>query len=320
MRAMPTLQLSDPLVFEPIFMERIWGGRRLEELYLKKLPGDMRIGESWEIVDRAEAQSVVCEGPLRGKTLHDLWTNHRSDIFGDVGDAPRFPLLVKLLDARETLSVQVHPPNELASELGGEAKTEFWYIADAAPGAELYVGVRAGSTRQDFEQALRNGDVARHVHRLPVKAGDSMFLPSGRVHAIGGGNVIVEVQQNSDTTYRVFDWNRSGTDGKPRQLHVEESLRCIDFADYEPGLAQARGEALVRHAYFQVEKWNLHSPRPAVPEGKFAIVFCLKGKIQCAGVTAKPGEFFLVPSSLGDRVVLRALADQTELLQITIPG
>ena len=315
---MPSLQLSDPLVFEPIFMERVWGGRRLEELYGKKLPGNMCIGESWEIVDRAEAQSVVRDGPLRGKTLHDLWTNHRSEIFGDIPDAPRFPLLIKLLDAREKLSVQVHPPNELASELGSEAKTEFWYIAAAAPNAELYVGVREGSTRQDFEEALRDGDVARHVHRIQVQAGDSMFLPSGRVHAIGAGNLIVEIQQNSDTTYRVFDWNRLGTNGKPRALHIEESLRCIDFADYEPALTKTSGETLVKHLHFQVEKWQLDVQRAAVSSGKFAIVFCLSGEIKCGGVTIKPGEFLLVPSSLGD-CALRAASGASELLQITIP-
>jgi mannose-6-phosphate isomerase len=261
---------------------------------------------------------VVRKGPLRGKTLHELWTSHRGDIFGDVADAPRFPLLVKLLDAREKLSVQVHPPNELARELGGEAKSEFWYIADAASNAELYVGVRGGSTRQDFEEGLRDGNVARHVHRIPVKAGDAIFLPSGRVHAIGAGNLIVEIQQNSDTTYRVFDWNRPGTDGKPRKLHIEESLRCIDFADYDPALISADGERLVRNPHFQVEKWKLDSQRVTGSDGKFAIVFCLAGEIQCGDVTAKPGEFFLVPSSLGRRA-LQAPSGESELLRITIP-
>ncbi len=315
---MPSLQLSAPLLFEPIFMERVWGGRHLEKFYGKKLPANKCIGESWEIVDRTEAQSIVRDGPLRGKTLHELWCEYRKEIFGDIADSPRFPLLIKLLDAREKLSVQVHPPNELAQELGGEAKTEFWYIADAAPNAELYVGLREGSTRQDFEQALQSGAVARHVHRVRVQAGDAMFLPSGRVHAIGAGNLIVEIQQNSDTTYRVFDWNRIGTDGKPRQLHVEESLRCIDFADYEPALTKTAGQTLVRHEHFQVDKWKLNAPRSATEENKFAIVFCLSGKIECAGETIRPGEFFLVPSSLGDRV-LQPSSNDCELLRVTIP-
>jgi mannose-6-phosphate isomerase len=315
---MPPLSLTQPLTFEPIFMERVWGGRRLEEFYGKELPANKIIGESWEIVDRAEAQSVVRDGPLRGETLHDLWRDHRKEIFANVVDSPRFPLLIKLLDARDKLSVQVHPPNELAQELGGEAKTEFWYIAEAAPNAQLYVGLPGGSTRRDFEQALQNGKVEHHVHRVPVQAGDAMFLPSGRLHAIGAGNLIVEVQQNSDTTFRVFDWNRLGTDGKPRQLHIEESLRCIDFADYEPNLTKMLGEILVRQEHFQVEKWKLNAPRPATEAGHFAIVFCLAGEIACEDVKIKPGEFLLVPSSLGDRV-LRTSADGCELLRITIP-
>lgn len=312
------LELTEPLVFEPIFMERVWGGRRLETVYGKRLPPGSPIGESWEIVDRPGAQSVVRFGALRGRTLQQLWIENRPEIFGDPPEAPRFPLLVKLLDAREKLSVQVHPPARIASELGGEPKTEFWYVADAAPGAELYVGLRKGSGRTEFEKALREGVLGDHVHRLMVQTGDAMFLPSGRVHAIGAGNLIVEIQQNSDTTYRVFDWNRPGTDGQPRKLHIEESLRCIDFDDCQPALAQATGELLVRHNQFEVQKWQLEAPRMVGPAGEFAIVFCLAGAIDCAGSQMKPGEFFLVPSSLRDRV-LKPMADNTALLRVTVP-
>lgn len=312
------LELTEPLVFEPIFMERVWGGRQLETVYDKRLPPAGSIGESWEIVDRPEAQSVVRSGALRGRTLQQLWTENRPEIFGELPDAPRFPLLVKLLDAQEKLSVQVHPPAGIASELGGEPKTEFWYIAHAAPAAELYVGLRKGSGRAEFEAALCEGAVADHVHRLAVKTGDAMFLPSGRVHAIGAGNLIVEIQQNSDTTYRVFDWNRLGGDGRPRKLHIEESLRCIDFGDCQPALAQASGELLVRHNQFEVQKWQLAARRTAGPAGQFAIVFCLAGAIECAGLSVKPGEFLLVPSSLRDRV-LEPMADNTALLRVTVP-
>jgi mannose-6-phosphate isomerase len=315
-RKMSSLALTQPLVFEPIFMERVWGGRRLEEVYGKRLPAGIRIGESWEIVDRPEAQSVVREGSLRGKTLHELWLNHRAEIFGNIPDASRFPLLIKLLDAREKLSVQVHPPNELAAELGGEAKTEFWYIADADPGAELFVGLREGSSRERFEQALKSGQVADHVHRIAARTGDAMFLPSGRVHAIGGGNLIVEIQQNSDTTYRVFDWNRTGTDGKPRELHVEHSLRCIDFDDCQPSLTKVQGELLVRDPLFEIQKWTLREEREVVPAGTFAIVFCLTSKIQCGGLTFSPGEFFLLPATAKNRTVCGA---GSELLRISLP-
>src|SRR6266478_8315777 len=163
--------MKSPLTFSPIFMERIWGGRRLETNFGKKLPANVRIGESWEIVDRPEAQSVVRDGPLRGKTFHELWTQHRQSIFGDIPDAPRFPLLVKLLDASENLSLQVHPPENVAAKLGGEPKTEFWYVAAADPDAELFVGLQKAMTRDQFEQALHEGPAADHVHTIRVKAG-----------------------------------------------------------------------------------------------------------------------------------------------------
>src|SRR5436309_7792054 len=197
---MPDLQV--PLTFEPIFMERVWGGRQLETLYRKHLPPGKQIGESWEIVDRPEAQSIVREGPLAGRSLHDLWVNFREELFGKVLDAPRFPLLVKVLDAREKLSLQVHPPQEIAESLGGEAKTEFWYVVAAEPNAKVFVGLRKSMTRDQFEEAIHSGTVADCVHAIRMKSGAAMFVPSGRFHAIGAGNVLVEVQQNSDTTYR----------------------------------------------------------------------------------------------------------------------
>jgi mannose-6-phosphate isomerase len=312
-------EITQPLSFEPIFMERVWGGRRLEALYGKPLPPGMAIGESWEIVDRPEAQSVVRNGPLRGQSIGKLWTEHQREVFGELPDTPRFPLLVKLLDARDRLSFQVHPPAEIAHELGGEAKTEFWYVADAAPASELYVGLRNDSARAEFEKALREGDVADHVHRIAVKTGDAMFLPGGRPHAIGAGNLIVEIQQNSDTTYRIYDWNRSGPEDRSRKLHIEESLRCINFEERQPPLTKAEGELLVRHAHFEVQKWQLQDERTVGPLGMFAIVFCLSGALECAGFPVRPGEFILVPSTLRDRV-LKPRADGTALLHIAIPS
>ena len=307
-----------PLQFTPIFMERIWGGRRLEDIYGKQLPPAAKIGESWEISDRPEAQSIVLHGPLTGKTLHDLWKNHRRDIFGDLSESERFPLLIKLLDAHEKLSIQVHPPAHLAAELGGEAKTEFWYIANATEDAELFVGLRDTSSRGRFIQAVQNGDVSSHVHRVPVKTGDALLLPSGRLHAIGDGNLIVEIQQNSDTTYRVFDWNRLASDGKPRQLHIEEALRCIDFKDREPQVLRVDGELLVRHALFEIQRWNVTGRREVAPSGRFAILFCLAGEIVSAGITIKPGEFVLIPAAMPDRYI-QPRADVAKILRVTVP-
>ena len=316
---MPSRDFQEPLVFQPIFMERVWGGRRLESLFRKNLPADVRIGESWEIVDRREAQSVVAKGPLQGRTLHELWLHNRKEIFGTVADSERFPLLVKLLDAEQTLSLQVHPPEAIAAELGGEAKTEFWYIAEAAPDAQLFVGLRDGGSRARLEEALRKDHGVEEIaHAIPVRTGDAMFLPSGRLHAVGGGNVIVEIMENSDTTYRVFDWNRRDDSGRPRELHIEQAMRAIDFADYEPALVAKKGEELVRYRSFQIEKWNLESERPVSSRGKFAIVGCLAGEILCAGTAIHPGEFLLLPACLEDRRLIPR-APGSALLRVTIP-
>jgi mannose-6-phosphate isomerase len=225
------------LTFHPILKERIWGGRDLENLYAKPLPPDIPIGESWEISDRPGDESVVASGPCQGQTLHQIMEQHAEELLGPLAAMPkRFPLLIKIIDARSTLSLQVHPPARLAAELGGEPKTEMWYIAKAGSAAELFVGLKQGVTRAEFERQLAAGTVAGCFHRIPVTAGDAMFLPSGRVHALGADIVIFEIQQNSDTTYRVFDWNRLDTSGRPRQLHIPQSLASIDFADFEPSL------------------------------------------------------------------------------------
>ena len=309
--------LTSPLTFKPIFQERIWGGRKLAELFRKDLPTGKRIGESWEILDRPEAQSVVTNGPLRGKTLHELWTQDRQSIFGKVPDTDRFPLLIKLLDAQEKLSLQVHPTAEAAKVLGGEPKTEFWYVAAADPNAELYVGLRASLTREEFRDAVKQRRVADCVHTVRVKAGDAMFLSAGRFHAVGGGNLLVEIQQNSDTTYRVFDWNRVDDKGKPRQLHVDQALQSIDFDDVAPQLIEPRGELLIKHELFEIQKWNLDAPREIAPPGQFAIVCCLSGSVRSADVDLNPGEFVLVSASLQDRQV-RPRESATSLLRVTM--
>src|SRR5881394_2422767 len=311
---MSKLNLMTPLTFEPIFMERMWGGRRLEAEFGKKLPPQRPIGESWEIVDRPEAQSIVRDGLLRGKTLHELWTQYRDEIFGEAPDSSRFPLLLKLLDAHDKLSLQVHPPEKIADRLGGESKTEFWYVAGADPGAELYLGFREPITRDQFEETLRDGTAADYIHKIQVKTGDAMFLPAGRLHALGAGNLLIEVQQNSDTTYRVFDWNRVDDKGKQRQLHIDQALQCIDFEDVQPKLIQSEGELLISHSLFEIRKWTLDGRREVAPLGQFAIICCLTGSLNCASVELAPGEIFLVPAYLQNRQ-LKSLASQTSLLR-----
>jgi len=315
---MANLNLTQPITFEPLFRERPWGGRRLETQFGKRLPPKVRIGESWEIVDRPEAQSIVRDGPLYAKTLHDLWTQHQQEIFGDVAKFSRFPLLIKLLDAQEKLSLQVHPPENIARKVGGEPKTEFWYVAVTDSNADLFIGLRKAITRNQFEEAVRAGTIADHVHKIPVTAGNAMFLPAGRLHAVGAGNLLVEIQQNSDTTYRVFDWNRVDENGKARQLHVDQALQCINFDDIEPKLIEPKGELLVRHELFEIQKWDLNSPREIAPLGQFAIIGCLTGLLRCSDIDFAPGKFCLVPASSPDRQVSPRSAE-TSLLRVTIP-
>jgi mannose-6-phosphate isomerase len=313
-------EVTAPLTFEPIFIERMWGGRRLESEFHKKLPPQKRIGESWEIVDRSEAQSVVSGGPLCGRTLYELWTQHREEMFGNVPDTPRFPLLIKVLDAQEKLSLQVHPPENVASRLGGEPKSEFWYVAAADPDAELFLGFREPITRDRFKERLRDGTVIDYIHKIAVQAGDAVFLPAGRVHAIGAGNLLIEIQQNSDTTYRAFDWNRTDpATGMKRDLHIEQAIQCIDFEDVQPKLIHSEGETLLSHSLFEIRKWNLDEAHEAAPLGEFAIICCLTGNVDCAKAKLAPGEVFLITAHLEDRQ-LKPLAPGTSLLRITIPA
>jgi len=244
------------LSFAPIYQTRVWGGRGLESKLGRTLPDEEPYGESWEVVDRPEAQSAITGGELAGLTLREALENHGARLMGPGWDPTRrFPILVKWLDCKERLSLQVHPPAEIAPELGGEPKTENWYVAAATPNSGLLVGLKRGATKEEFEHRLINNTLEECVHRINVTPGESMFVRSGRIHAIDGGNLILEIQQNSDTTYRVYDWGRVGLDGKPRELHVEESLKCINFNDFEPETIKPSAG---RQRLVESEIFNLH--------------------------------------------------------------
>lgn len=309
-----------PLKFHPLFKERVWGARNLERLYRKSLPPRVPIGESWEIADRPGDVSVIANGPLAGRDLRWLMENHARDLLGNAAALNgRFPLLIKILDAQDTLSLQVHPPAAKAVELKGEPKTEMWFITETQPEAALFVGLRRGVARAEFERRIAEGTVAECFHRHGVKAGDAMFLPSGRVHAIGAGNVIFEIQQNSDTTYRVFDWNRVGLDGKPRELHIPQSLVSIDFNDFEPPLesrnSERCGDAAVRPVakcpLFNVEQIGLAAGKSfQLPVQTMHILGVVSGEISVEAGGESPvlraGEFCLVPASVAAQVKARA--------------
>ena len=286
---------------KPLYMDRVWGGRALEEQYGRILPEALLpYGESWEVVDRSGQQSVVDGGRFDGLTLHELWTGYREEVFGDAAPpSKRFPLLIKILDARDTLSLQVHPPISEAAALHGEPKTEMWVIARAVPEACVYAGVEAGVTRRSFAKALADGTVASLVPQIPVREGDFIFIPSGRLHAIGAGLLIFEIQQNSDTTYRVFDWNRLGLDGKPRDLHVEESLRCIDFTDESPVLGTMQADGLLATcAFFTVHRREVAAGMMVTlgGPGEFVMPGMLSGQLMSGHTSLQPGAWALVPA------------------------
>lgn len=224
--------MQTPLIFTPLLKVRVWGGERLKS----RAPGAPAepVGESWEIADHDADTTVVAAGPHAGKSLHELLVEDKEGLCGaavDPASPDRFPLMLKLIDPATDLSVQVHPNDAYAGEqVAGElGKTEAWYVLDAEPGGQIYRGLKEGVTREQFRSALDDGSVTNLLQAVPVKAGDVAFLPSGMVHALGGGVRIAEIQQNSDTTYRVFDWNRVGLDGNPRELHVDHALAVTDF-------------------------------------------------------------------------------------------
>jgi mannose-6-phosphate isomerase len=226
---------------------------------------------------------------------------------------------MKVLDARDDLSIQVHPPVDRAAELGGEPKTEMWFIADCEPGAKLYVGLKHGVSRADFEQAIADGSVADCVHAIEPKPGDSIFIPSGRLHAIGAGFLIHEIQQNSDTTYRVFDWNRTGLDGKPRELHVAQSLASIDFNDFEPAMDTPTGDNLATCPHFKTDRKFLAAGETIAKPvtGKFSIISVVDGMLESEGGRSfAKGSFILLPRNAAP---LRA-AGKSVVLQVTLPA
>lgn len=293
-----------PMTFEPIFQERIWGGRRLSELYGKALPAGVPIGESWELADLPNGQSVVANGSLKGMTLRAVMEQQGQAIMGTPRFTGAFPLLVKLLDAEDVLSVQVHPDAATCREMGkGEPKTECWYIVAARPGAVIYKGLKPGTTRRVFEEAVRNGTCADFLQRVPVEVGQCHFLPSGMCHAIGEGLVIAEIQQPSDTTYRVFDWNRKDAKtGKPRQLHIDEAIESIHFNDTGNTAPTTIGR-LVDAPEFKVDKGHqLPGCEVLLKTGQMRSLVILNGSGQIVAETVEPvcftaGQTLLIPAA-----------------------
>jgi mannose-6-phosphate isomerase len=321
-----------PLTFEPQLRDYIWGGRNLERLYGRALPPGP-VAESWEISAHPEAPTRVLHGHWQGRTLPEVYAALGPALAGTRAAAgawaKRFPLLVKLLDAERDLSVQVHPDDAYAQEHeeGDSGKVECWYILSARPGLELIYGLQPGVDREAFASAIEEGRVAETLARLPVQAGDCVYVPAGTVHAITAGAVLVEIQQNSDATYRVYDWERLGHDGRPRALHIQQALEVINWAGGAPGVVQpqpvpaAEGvtrDRLVSCPQFELERIELAAG--AEYEGlcsgeTFEIWGCIEGQVtlrwQGAPEQLEAIGFALLPAALG---TFRIRADGPALL------
>lgn len=276
-----------PLTFELDGMGQnyLWGGRKLVPL-MPHWPADEPLAEIWVISDRPEDErvSIVSNGPLAGTSLRELVTTRTKELLGTVPTVNgKFPLLIKLLDAQQRLSLQVHPPATIAQRLGAEPKTESWLLLEGTnPDAHIIAGLKHPTTQTEFEAAARSGELEPLLHSQHVRPGDFMFLPSGRLHAIDAGCLILEIQQNSNTTYRVFDWNRvDPKTQQPRQLHLQEALQSIDFDDIQPSLTStsesAQHQTLIEASECTVEQWQLNGLQEHSPDGSFEIITVLSG-------------------------------------------
>lgn len=300
-----------PLTFHPIYKDYLWGGTRILQKYHRDTPVDP-CAESWELTDRPEGQSIVAQGPLAGRSLHELIQQFGPHLLGTAVSSPAFPLLIKLIDAREPLSIQVHPNEESARRAGGEPKTEAWYLLDPEPGAAVYAGFRQPVTPEHFQQHIRDGHLADLLQRTEVKSGDVIDVPGGRVHAIDRGCLLLEVQQNSNTTYRVFDWNRVGKDGTRRELHLEQAVRHINWNDDTPSLVPPEPSLpesdtctttlLLKNNLFSIRKHDLTGPCPLPADpSRFRVLFIEKGTMALQHqntLILQPGQLCLLPAAL----------------------
>jgi len=308
-----------PMKFNPVFKETIWGGKKLGLLLNKDTPGSADVGESWEVADHPNGTSTAANGGLNGRSFHEIFQAFRDDILGPRLAArftDRFPLLVKFIDARDRLSLQVHPDDAYAKihENGSFGKTEAWYVTHAEPGAFLIAGLKKRSSREEFEKALAEGVLEELMNKVPVKPGDFLFIPAGRIHAIMPGILLNEIQQNSDITYRVYDWGRTDKNGKSRELHVRQSLETINFndsgvralpSDQAEKLDDQR-RLLTRNPFFSTEKWVFDRIDSSTQEGArqgFHILSVLSGQgTLCwkdGQVDVKTGDSLVVPWSTG---------------------
>ncbi len=307
-----------PLCFKPIYKTVMWGGDQLASVLHRELPqSEEPVGEAWELVDREDDQSVVANGPLAGKTIHELIAACGTALLGsNHREAKRFPLLVKLIDAGKRLSLQVHPDNEACRRIGcgAEPKTEMWYIIAAKPGAKIMAGMNPRSTRQQLISSINSLEVEKHLQVFKSEPGDAYYIASGTIHAIGEGNLLLEIQQSSDTTYRVSDWGRVGSDGQPRKLHLEQAMESINFMDRTAprisGVSSSvshnrKFPVINRCPFFKVDDLRIVGDWPdnTDPGGSFHLISAVNGAVNVGRdehvVKLEAGESCLIPACFG---------------------
>jgi mannose-6-phosphate isomerase len=318
-----------PLRFRPILRQYLWGGRRFESSLGKPLPPGDDFAESWEISDHRTDQSVVEFGPLAGTTLHELVAVHGCELLGRHHPQPCFPLLLKFLDGNQTLSLQVHPDDARAARLDppDAGKTEAWVVVEALPGSKIYAGLKPGVGRDQLLAAIRQGTCEPCLNVFTASPGDCVFLPAGTIHALGAGLLVAEIQQSSDTTYRLFDWDRLGPDGRRRPLRTEEGLDVVDFSrgPVMPQRPRATDRPqvsrLVECDKFVWDRFCFDSPMPVAGDDRCHILTVLQGAVQIAGDPADSvlprGETALLPASLGQAML--SPQGRTVLLDAYLP-
>jgi mannose-6-phosphate isomerase len=304
-----------PLRFEPIYQYRLWGGRRLSDLLSAPLPGDGPIGEAWLLSDRDDHKSQVANGPLKGQTIGELMEEFRDQLLGRSATRfRRFPLLLKFLDAREMLSVQVHPSDAHPDliPVGETRKTEAWVVIEANKGSRIYEGLKPGTTTDDLRHSLADGTIVDHLVNIVPRPGDAVFIPAGTVHTLGSGVVVFEVQQNSDVTFRLYDWGHvDAKTGQPRPLQVDQALASIDFANSIGGLVTpvvVTTTPVVRERLFDCHQfllWRLRGQSPFIvgAAGVPRVLVCMEGTGWFEGggsaYGVDKGEVWLLPAVVG---------------------
>jgi mannose-6-phosphate isomerase len=321
--------LDYPLRFQPVFRRYLWGGRRLGTHLNKNIGEGNDYAESWEIVDHGTDQSVVIAGNHKGRTLRELVADHNQDLFGRHAPQAQFPLLFKFLDCCRDLSLQVHPDDQHAQrqtppDLG---KTEAWIILEAQPGSVAYAGLKLGFDRPAVEREVARGTLALCMNRVEAQPGDCLFLPAGVIHGLGKGLLAAEIQQASDTTFRLFDWNRVGPDGRPRPLHIEQGLAVADFnaGPITPQVPRPTDrphvERLVGCDKFVLDRWRFDAPQSLSDDNRFHIVAVLEGAVQLEGdplgQSLVKGQTALIPAACRQRLLTPTAA--SVLLDIYLP-